>query len=206
MTTAPQIQGREIMISIDALRVSNVESNVLPTTDYFYYWLAESKKVCQRNRDAYNVHSEKLRFRHNLISIPLLAITSGTSVVAALQVNTVLTTVLGAAAAVSTAIQRFCAFAERAENARMTAKGFARIARNIESALLYVRSPAIVPEPLFYTKLVEEIKKDLDHVTEQATEVPWELLKFIETLDTVRWWVPKVMKGHRAEIRTDLFA
>jgi hypothetical protein len=156
---ASNVASREIMITIDALRVSNVASNALPETDYFYYWLSETRKTCQRNRDAYNVHSEKLRFRHNLVSIPLLAITSGTSVVAALQVNTVLTTVLGAAAAVSTAVQRFCAFAERAENARMTAKGFARIARNIESALLYIRSPAFTPEPLFYTKFVEEIKK-----------------------------------------------
>jgi predicted RNA-binding protein with EMAP domain len=135
-----------------------------------------------------------------------LAITSGTSVVAALQINTVLTTVLGAAAAISTAVQRFCAFAERAENARMTGKGYARIARNIESAILYVRSNAIIPEPLFYTKLVEEIKKDWDHVSEQAGEVPWELLKFIETLDTVSWVIPKILTKDAAPIRDDLFA
>jgi hypothetical protein len=97
---ASNVASREIMISHRQpprfeRRHANAGSDARTT---FYYWLSETKKVCQRNRDAYNVHSEKLRFRHNLISIPLLAITSGTSVVAALQINTVLTTVLGAAA------------------------------------------------------------------------------------------------------------
>jgi hypothetical protein len=77
----------------------------------------------------------------------------------------------------------------------------------VESALLYVRSNGRhVPNP-FYTKLVEEIKKDLDHVSEQAGEVPWELLKFIETLDTVNVVGPSgAPRGKGRKFVADLFA
>ena len=165
-------------VSVDIL---TLKSNV--NDDYIFTFLDKYKQYCQRHRDAYNIHSTKLKYRHNLLTIPLLTLTSGTSVLSALEVNRNIVTALGASAAVLTGVQRFCAYAERAENSSMIAKGYAKIVRRIESLKMYIRSGSTSVNPNFFSKSVEEIQKEIDAMTEQAIDVPFQLLKLINTVD-----------------------
>lgn len=207
----------EITIDISTLR-SNFQSNVatdagvssfsnVRSLDYMFQYLDEYKKMCQRRRDAYNLHSTKLRHRHNLVSIPLLALTSTTSVIAALQMDKIVVTSLGAASAVFTAIQRFCSYAERAENSRMVAKGFSKITRKIEDTLMYIKSSAASVDVTVFTKLIEDIQRDFEATNQQAHEVPWELLQYINTVDSNMWCFYSVVgtKGRKEDETKQMF-
>ena len=166
----------EITVNVETLKSNTQE-------DYMLTYLDEYKKVCQQRRDAYNIHSAKLKHRHNFITIPLLVVTSGTSVLAALQLDRIIVTSLGAGAAILTAVQRFCAYAERAENSSMTSKGYSRMVNKIETLKMYIRSNATTVQPEYYTKCIREIQQDIDSITEQAIDVPYSLLHLVTTVD-----------------------
>jgi len=143
------------------------------------------KHVCKQSKDAYDIHAVHLKNRHNLITFPLLIITSATGVIAAVDVQKTAGIIVGAASAVLTAIQRYCAYSERSENARMTAKSFARLVRKIENIELAIESKSKIVEMTdeMKAKYVTEIQAELDSAQENAKDVPWELLKYIETID-----------------------
>jgi hypothetical protein len=192
---------REIRVDIGALKEKLLKySFKCKFLDYMFEYLTNYKKMCQRRRDAYNIFSTKLKYRHNLISIPLIAVTSGTSVIAALSINKIIVTSLGALAAVLTAVQRFCAYAERAENARMIAKGHSKISRKIEDAILYIKSGATFVDPALFTKQIEDIQKDYEAVNQQANDIPWELLQYIDTVDSHIGCFFPVHGTHRPQI------
>lgn len=165
-------------VSVDVL---SLKSNV--TGDYIMTYLEDYKKVCQRRRDAYTIHAAKLKYRHNIVTIPLLVLTSGTSVLAALELDRVIVTSLGASSAVLTAVQRFCAYAERSENASMISKGYSKIIRRIESLKMYLLSDSTSVNPNFFSKCIQEIQNDIDTMVEQAIDVPFQLITLINTVN-----------------------
>jgi hypothetical protein len=181
--------SREIAIDITELKKNySVESKTEDgNLDYMMEYLENYKKMCQRRRDAYNLHSVRMRHKHNIVSIPLLVVTSATGVLAGLNMDRVLVTCLGASSAILTAVQRFCSYAERAENSRMIAKGYSKITRRIEDINLYIKSPASVVDITYFTKQVEDVLKEFDAVNQLAHEVPWELLQYINTVDASVW-------------------
>jgi hypothetical protein len=69
-------------------------------------------------------------------------------------------------------VQRFLAFAEKSENARLIAKGFDKIERDIGQAIMYVNSDAIKIDSRTFTKYVEEIQRNIATVSEQAIQSP----------------------------------
>ena len=141
------------------------------------------KVISRKCRDAYDIHAVHLKNRHNMITFPLLIITSGTGVIASLDVQKVAGILVGAASAVLTAVQRYCAYSERSENARMTAKSFAKIIRKIENLELAMESKIVEVSDEMKAKTLSEIQSEMDSVHENAKDVPWELLKYIETID-----------------------
>ena len=129
-----------------------------------------------------------MKTRHNWISIPLLMVSSATGVVSAAQFNsngdksiTIATTVLGVLSAVFSSVQRYCGYSERAENSKLMAKSWARLARKIENTMVYIDSNACEINDTVFTKLVEEIQKDIESVAQQAEDLPMSLLKDIKT-------------------------
>ena len=183
---------REVSIDINKLKsnFSNLSSNVdtqASKLDYMLEYLDNYKKMCQRRRDAYNLHSVKCRHKHNIVSIPLLIVTSSTGVLAGLNMERTVVTCLGAASAVLTAIQRFCSYSERAENARMVSKGFSRIVRKVEDNVLHIKSSVTTVDIAYFTKQIEDIQKEFDSVLQQAAEIPWELLQYVNTVDSRVW-------------------
>ena len=148
------------------------------------------KVLSQKARDAYDIHAVHLRNRHNLITVPLLIITSATSVIAGVDLPKTAGIVVGAASAVFTAVQRYCAYSERAENARMTAKSHARIIRKIENLEISSTSKLVKLSNEEFIKNFREIQTEIDNIHESAIDVPWELLKYIETIDASVWCFP----------------
>ena len=167
--------------------------------DYVVKYLDNYKRRYSFFRDAWNVHAVHLKNRHNLITFPLLVITSATSVIAGLDsVPKAVGIVVGAASAVLTAIQRYCAYAERSENARMTAKSYSKILNKIENMKLSMNSKVIqsVSQEMF-SKFLREIQSLSNSTREAALEIPWEVLKYINTLDAEVCCVP--VAGRKAK-------
>lgn len=155
------------------------------TNDYVIEYLDRYKTTYSRFRDAYNVHAVHLKNRHNFVTFPLLVITSATGVIAGLDsLPRTAGVVVGAASAVLTAIQRYCAYAERSENARMTAKSYSKIINKIQAVKLSIRSNVLenMSKDMF-ANLIREIQGLSNSTRENALEMPWELLKYIDTID-----------------------
>ena len=146
-------------------------------------YLGYYKVLCQTARDAYNIHAVHLRNRHDFITFPLLVITSATGVIASLDLNKAVGIIIGASSAVLTAVQRYCAYAERSENSRMTAKSHAKIIRKIENMELIMDSRIVRTSNSLFSKFLREIQNEIDSTHENAKDVPWELLKYIDTID-----------------------
>ena len=153
-------------------------------TDALLRHLQARREDCEDRRRAYWLFHRTMRTRHNWLSIPLLMVSSATGVVSAAQLNSngnrdiiIGTTVLGVLSAVLTAVQRYCAFSERAENAKLMAKSWSRICRKIENTIIYIFSNACKIDDTVFTKLVEEIQKDVESVAQQADDMPVTLLE-----------------------------
>jgi len=160
--------------------------------DYIVKYLTDYEERYTQFRDAYNIHAVHLKNRHNLITLPLLVITSSTGVIASLDsVPKAVGIVVGASSAVLTAIQRYCAYAERSENARLTAKSYSKILNKIENMRLSMNSKVIqsVSQEMF-SKFIREIQGLTNSTRENAMEVPWELLKYIDTLEAEVCCIP----------------
>ena len=177
------------------------------TNDYVLEYLDRYKTTYSRFRDAYNIHAVHLKNRHNFITFPLLVITSATGVIAGLDsLPRTAGVVVGAASAVLTAIQRYCAYAERSENARMTAKSYSKIINKIQAVKLSMKSNVLegMSKDMF-ANLIREIQGLSNSTRENAMEMPWELLKYIDTIDAQVCCFPVVgMNGKKPEVAAPL--
>lgn len=168
----------DIVVHVDKLK--NI---VPPNTDSLMTHLEHRRNDCKTRRAAYWRHHSLMRTRHNWISIPLLIVSSATGVVSAIQFNshgdtpvTITTTVLGVLSAVLSSVQRYCQYSERAENSKLMAKSWSRLQRKIEHTMIYIESNACEINNTVFTKLVEEIQKDIESVAQQAEDLPLVLL------------------------------
>jgi gas vesicle protein len=156
----------------------------MPRVDYLDEYLDHYESLCTKYRDAYNIFAVKLKNRHNMITLPLLVITSATGVIASLQINRITGIIVGASSAVLTAVQRYCSYAERSENARMTAKSYSKTIRKIGNMKLIRRSEMVMTSNDIFAKFLREVQAEVDSAQENAQDVPWELLQYIDTIDT----------------------
>ena len=168
----------DISISVELLKArANVSG-----TDALMTHLSVRCDDCQTRRREYWNHFSKMKFRHNCISIPLLIVSSATGVVSAYQfsgqnmkVNIVVTALAGLSAILSS-VQRYCSYSERAENSKLMAKSWGRLHRKIKNTITYINSEATSINSTVFTKLVEEIQKDIEAVAQQADEMPAALI------------------------------
>jgi hypothetical protein len=175
--------ANDVSINVETLKSETPQ-------DYLIHYLVKRASQCRQRRQAYWEHFSSMKLRHNLISIPLLILSSGTGVASAAQLNGaikdkigILVTVLGVSSAILTAVQRYCAYSERAENSKLMAKSWGRLSRRIENTLLFIKSKATSVNDTVFTKMVEEIQKDIDAVAQQAEDIPSKLWKKPETFD-----------------------
>jgi hypothetical protein len=149
---------------------------------------------CKRRRDAFWRHSFKMRLYNNLISVPLLILSSITGLTSVAQLSSVSTeisneteqtpnitmpivvTVFGVSSAILTALQKYFRYAERSEHSKHMAKNYGRVARRIENTMVLVESSAIKMDAATFLKFVEEVQKDTDSLMQEMDDIPKELI------------------------------
>ena len=174
----------------DAAQTYQVTMPLPNNDDSLKDYLKKYKKICEKCRDAYDIHAVHLKIKHDLVTVPLLIITSATGVIAGLNISSTVGIIVGAASAVITAIQRYCGYAERSENARMTAKNHARIIRKIDNMFLVMDSNIVQISREMFSKFLRDIQSEIDSTHENAKDIPWELLKYINTIDASICCIP----------------
>lgn len=171
-------------IDINALK-DNYEDDPLP----FHIWSIAID--CKRRRDAYWRHYKKMKTRANIVSIPLLILTSVTGLTSVANLSTdtndkstntnplalpIVVTIFGVSSAVISALQRYFRYSERGEHSKHMAKSYGRIARRIENTMVLLKSEATTMKSESFQKFVEEVQKDTESLLQETDDVPKELL------------------------------
>lgn len=138
---------------------------------------------CKKRRDAFWRQYSKMKYRGNVVSIPLLIISSITGVTSVANISSsdsqalpIIVSIFGVSAAVLTAMQKYFRYSERAEHSKHLAKTYGRVARRIEHMIVMVESDAVKMEPEAFLKFVEDVQKDIDTLLAETDDNPKELL------------------------------
>jgi hypothetical protein len=150
-------------------------------------FLSSRKDEFTKRRLAYWWSFRRMKRYHNFLSIPLLITSNATGVTSAAQISgkfglwlSIVVTILGISSGILSAMQKFFAFAERAEHSKYMAKSYARIVRRIEKYEMYVMSGAATMDSESFTEFIEDIQKDIDTVSQQAEDIPREILQTVD--------------------------
>jgi len=144
---------------------------------------------CEKRRIAYWDYYVKLRIMNNVLSIPLLLITSATGITTIAQVgyNTkiilpVISTIFGVSSAVLSALQRYFAYPERAEHSKYMAKNYARIQRKIEDVIVYIESSSASYDSKSFKKTIDDITKEFEKIAYETEDIPPCLMEKFENI------------------------
>jgi len=148
-------------------------------------------RQCNKRHAAYWDYYNKMRFMNNILSIPLLIITSATGVTAIAEIgyNTkivlpIVSTIFGVSSAVLTALQRYCAYPERSEHSKYMAKNYARIQRRIEDNIIYIKSGSSTVDAKTFKKNINSIIEEFEKLANETDDLPNSLIeKFNEDDD-----------------------
>lgn len=160
-------QNGDIQINIETLKKN--------TRDALLDHLLHYQNVCICNRETYKNYAKIAKFFHDITSLNALVISTILGIITSLgdEPRYKYTNMsLSAFLACISGVQRFLAFAEKSENARLIAKGFDKIERDIGQVIMYVNSDAIKIDSRTFTKYVEEIQRNIATVSEQAIQSP----------------------------------
>lgn len=184
----------KIQIDIDALK-SKYNADSLP----YHLWTIAFD--CKRRRDAYWIYHNKMRKYNNIISIPLLLLSSvaGATSVAqlgslsnvtneaneeslrtteqSLKTTSIIITLFGITSTILTAMQKFLSYSEKAEHSRHMAKSYGRLARRIENTMIFLESKATLLDQNEFEKFVEEVHKDVESLAQEVNYMPNEFIK-----------------------------
>jgi hypothetical protein len=131
--------------------------------------------LCSHNTEVYKKYARIAKMQNDLFSVNALAYSTALGIMSSLEQTPrykYASMALSGILAVISGMQRFFAFAEKAENARLIAKGFDKIVRDINMAIVYVNSGAITVDSRTFTKMIEEIQRNIAAVSEQAIQSP----------------------------------
>ncbi len=160
-------QHGDIQINIEALKKN--------TKDALLHHLIHYQELCICNRETYKNYAKTAKIFHDISSLNSLVISTLLGIITSLGDSPkykYTSMSLSAFLACTAGVQRFLAFAEKSENARLIAKGFDKIERDIGQAIMYVNSDAIKIDSRTFTKYVEEIQRNIATVSEQAIQSP----------------------------------
>mgnify|MGYP003351032943 CR=1 FL=1 len=145
------------------------------TADALIQHLIFYEDLCSRNLKTYTTYAKEAKMKHDVFSINALGYSTAVGIMSSLDQTPrykYASMALSGMLALITGIQRFSGFAEKAENARLIAKGFDKIVRDINLTIMYVRSGAVTVDSRTFTKMIEEIQRNIATVSEQAIESP----------------------------------
>lgn len=164
----------EIHVDVDYLKEHNkdkIKDALLRHLEYY-------RGLCFYNKGVYTDYAKTSKKQNDVFSLNALAYSTALGILssvgsqsdnmryAGMALSGMLTIISGA--------QRFFGFAEKSENARLIAKGFDKIVRDIDMAIMYVNSDAVKINSKTFTKIIEEIQRNIASVSEQAIQSPTE--------------------------------
>jgi hypothetical protein len=167
----PNVKDGDFVVDIDVFKKSF-------HNDPLQFHLKARILDCKKRREAYWEHYSNMRYRNNLIGIPLLVLSSGTGVTSIAQIHStskwlvILTTILGVTSAFITSLQRYMRYSERAEQAKYLAKNYGRIARKIEDFMIFIESKSSKVDPTSFNNFIKEMHKDIQTLTQEADDMP----------------------------------
>jgi hypothetical protein len=157
----------EIQVDIDYLRQHTADA-LITHLDFY-------ENICSQNIKTYTNYAKTAKLRNDLFSVNALAYSTALGIMSSLEQTPrykYASMALSGMLALITGMQRFFAFAEKAENARIIAKGFDKIVRDINVTIMYIKSGAVTVDSRTFTKMIEEIQRNIAAVSEQAIESP----------------------------------
>lgn len=138
---------------------------------------------CKENSRAHWDLETLLKIKSRLISIPLLILTSATSLTSiALQQSysemaSAAVIAMGVASAGLVAFQKLTRYSERAEGSKHIAKAYMRLGRRIETKMVLVESNAVFMEPASFLSFVKQVEKELNVIINDTEDMPEAILK-----------------------------
>lgn len=172
-------------------------------TDRLASYLYELALDCKKRRDGFWTQFLALRLQHNLISLPLIVVSSITGVTSVANINAtnnrplaITVSVFGISAALLSAVQKYFSFAERAEHSRNIAKTYGRIARRIENMMTYIESASVQIRDDHFVKFVEDIEKDIDVLLQDVNDNPKHLITSKEAYEEFLAKLRETRKKH----------
>lgn len=170
---------------------TSAQATVAKITKHLWIWAGK----CKTRRDAYWSEHYRYYIKNNWISIPLIVLSSLTSVVSVTNIGTAYnseslawsSTALAFGTSVLAALQRYFKYGERAEQCKAVAKNYTRIAYMIEFTTNLLTASPHRYEKAEMEKLAifaETVRKDLELVINDTNDIP-ELFKGVADLPSV---------------------
>lgn len=160
-----------VVINIEELKRKH-DRDSLP---YYIWSIALNSK---KNSRAFWEMERSLRMKDKLISIPLLILSSASGITSVSLQQSLsyaaanVMVALGVSSACLVAMQKLTKYTERAEKAKNIAKAYARIARRIETTMVFVESTVVKFDQIEFMKFIRDIEKELDAILSDIDEVP----------------------------------
>lgn len=157
--------------------------------DHMRYHLMSSKLECEHNRDAFWRSYRKFKRKSNLLSVPLLVLSSATGITSISSVSQlnkfannfeiapILAAVFGVSTAILSGLQKYFRYSERAENCKYIAKSYNRLAKRIKNTMSFIHSDFMKITPNGLYKFMDDINKEIISLSREIDEQPLELIK-----------------------------
>jgi hypothetical protein len=162
-------------IHVDVQYLKDRSATEFSQRDALIKHLIHYQKLCMYNRRIYTEYARIAKMHNDLSSLTALGVSTVLGIISSLgdaQIYRYVSMGLSGYLALISGMQRFLAFAEKSENARLIAKGFDKIERDIGQAIMYVNSHAVKIDSRTFTKHIEEIQRNIAAVSEQAIQSP----------------------------------
>ena len=148
---------------------------------------------CKFKKNSYWRFHNNLKFKSNLISLPLLITSTASGFFSVSQLNgnnehiAIFLTTISIITAILASLQKLFRYSERAENAKDMAKNYARLARKIENTMVLIESDAVKMQPDEFIKFINDVQIECDLLLQETNEIPTELIteknEYIKQLD-----------------------
>jgi hypothetical protein len=190
----------EIQVDIEILKKPKEERDAL------LYHLEYYQVLCTYNKEVYQEYARKAKTHNDLLSVNALVLSTVLGILSSIGDKPNIkygNMVLSAYLALISGVQRFFGFAEKSENARIIAKSFDKIQRDIGQVIMYVNSEAITIDARTFTKSIEEIERNIASVSEQAIQSPPEFERsssYIEFTEKEKWGYGKYRRSNISDI------
>ncbi len=168
---------------VDALQNALKEQRTNSITEQLWIWIRD----CKQKRNAYWKLYYSYQKWNNIISVPLLLISSATGISSVVQLGDSVpgvqwtVAVLGVGSTALAAFQRYFRYGEKSEQCKAIAKRYALLARKGElQGNLYENKTITLQELVVF---MEDFRKDLDAIQQETDDMPKEILDRRQVID-----------------------